>query len=64
MLSWLLLVLLSCVQVTPLVIDGGMMQICQTVSEVKGWSVQDTAQRMLNNFKDFYQGRLLADERQ
>lgn len=43
-------------------IDDGMMQICQTVSEVKGWSLQDTAQRMLSNFKDFYQEQLTAND--
>jgi Tat protein secretion system quality control protein TatD with DNase activity len=44
--------------VTPLVVDGSLLEICQVVSAVKGWGLQETAQRMLDNFKAFYAGQL------
>uniref|UniRef100_A0A383WQE8 TatD related DNase n=1 Tax=Tetradesmus obliquus TaxID=3088 RepID=A0A383WQE8_TETOB len=45
-------------QVTPLVIDGGLREICRVVAGVKGWGMAETAQRMLDNFKAFYAGQL------
>jgi Tat protein secretion system quality control protein TatD with DNase activity len=44
--------------VTPLVIDGGLLEICKVVAGVKGWSMQQTAERMLANFKAFYAGQM------
>lgn len=41
-------------QVTPLVIDGGLMAICSTVADVKGWSMQEAADRLAANFRAFY----------
>jgi Tat protein secretion system quality control protein TatD with DNase activity len=44
--------------VTPLVIDCGLLEICRVVAGVKGWSMQQTAERMLANFKAFYAGQM------
>jgi Tat protein secretion system quality control protein TatD with DNase activity len=44
--------------VTPLVIDSGLLQICKVVAGVKGWGLQETAERMLANFKAFYGDQL------
>lgn len=45
-------------QVTPLVIDDSLVAMCQTVAEVKGWSMQQAADRLLDNFKAFYAEQL------
>lgn len=41
-----------------MVIDAGMLEICKVVAGVKGWSMQQTAERMLTNFRQFYAGQI------
>eukprot|EP00877_Chromochloris_zofingiensis_P007839 jgi/Chrzof1/3308/Cz12g20120.t1 len=41
-------------QVSPFKIDASLLDICQTVAEVKGWTMDEAAQRTYANFKDFY----------
>lgn len=45
-------------QVTPLVIDDSLVAMCQIVADVKGWSMQEAAERLGQNFKTFYQDQL------
>ena len=45
-------------QVTPLVIDDSLVAMCQTIADVKGWSMQQAADRLLENFRAFYEGQL------
>jgi Tat protein secretion system quality control protein TatD with DNase activity len=47
-------------QVTPLVIDAGLMNICTIVADVKGWSMQEAAQRLAANFTAFYAQQLAS----
>lgn len=54
----LLLCYFGVVQVTPLVIDDSLLAMCQTVADVKGWSMQQAAEQLLQNFRTFYQGQL------
>jgi Tat protein secretion system quality control protein TatD with DNase activity len=48
----------AALQVTPLVIDGSLVAMCQIVADVKGWTMQQAAQRLGDNFKAFYQDQL------
>eukprot|EP00775_Hariotina_reticulata_P009067 gene9067-9237_t len=41
-------------QVSPLVIEDGMLHICQVVASVKGWSLQHAEQQLSANFGNFY----------
>jgi len=45
-------------QVTPLVIDDSLLAMCEIVADVKGWTLQDAARRLGNNFRAFYQQQL------
>jgi hypothetical protein len=46
--------------VTPLEVDAGLLAICRVVAEVKGWSLEEAAQRGLDNFRAFYKDQLEA----
>lgn len=50
--------MVAALQVTPLVIDGSLVAMCQIVADVKGWTMQQAAQRLGDNFKAFYQDQL------
>jgi hypothetical protein len=50
-------------QVTPLEVDAGLLAICRVVAEVKGWSLEEAAQRGLDNFRAFYWDQLEAAAR-
>lgn len=50
--------LLESDQVTPLVIDDSLLAMCEIVADVKGWTLQDAARRLGNNFRAFYQQQL------
>lgn len=41
-------------QVTPLVIDDSLVAMCEIVADVKGWTLQDAAHRLGENFRAFY----------
>ncbi|KAI8467797.1 MAG: hypothetical protein J3K34DRAFT_370036 [Monoraphidium minutum] len=41
-------------QVTPLLIEGGMVDICRIVADAKGWGLEEAAARTLANFDAFY----------
>jgi hypothetical protein len=45
-------------QVTPLVIDESLLAMCHTVADVKGWSMQQAAEALLQNFRTFYEAQL------
>lgn len=49
---------LYCLQVTPLVIDDSLVAMCSIVADVKGWSMQQAAQQLADNFNTFYQDQL------
>jgi hypothetical protein len=44
-------------QVTPLVIDESLLAMCQIVADVKGWRMQQAAEKLLQNFRTFYEGQ-------
>jgi Tat protein secretion system quality control protein TatD with DNase activity len=46
------------VQVTPLVIDDSLVAMCQIVADVKGWPLQEAAEKLQANFNAFYQQQL------
>ena len=41
-------------QVTPLLIDSGMAQICEITAAAKSWTVEEAAARTLENVNRFY----------
>lgn len=45
-------------QVTPLVIDDSLVAMCEIVADVRGWTMQQTAQQLGDNFKAFYQDQV------
>lgn len=47
-----------CLQVTPLVIDDSLVAMCEVIADVKGWTMQEAADRLYDNFKSFYQQQL------
>jgi hypothetical protein len=49
-------------QVTPLVIDAGLMSIARIVADVKGWSLREATDRLAANFRAFYAGQLVPPQ--
>jgi hypothetical protein len=40
--------------VTPLLVDGGMAEICRIAAAAKGWAPAEAAARARDNFDCFY----------
>lgn len=49
----------ACVlQVTPLVIDDSLQAMAGIIADVRGWTLQEAAERLADNFRRFYQDQL------
>lgn len=45
-------------------IDDSLAAMCAIIADVKGWSMQEAADRLAHNFRTFYEGQLQQCQQQ